>query len=270
LEHFDNSIKKASVSDDQSSDNGQNGSDVMVTDSTKKTTHDWVAIVNMQQLRLSTDACKNVGPAAQTLAGVLRKTNRSTFVSTDEIANFSRVPLATCRKHLSILESTGYLVNEGRKRTPAGKPRRTCTICVTPTAREAITEYWSLPELLACSFRNAKRLNWAERVLLAVIVTRLQSVLASFRESRQLETVEDYDCYIREDRFQFSLSFLEQKTGLSRPTICRAKHGLWERKIIRLIGETDGVTRDTMLPNWQFDLTQTFTKDNCFFLDLQG
>src|SRR5262245_58945972 len=68
------------------------------------------------------------GPAAQTLAGLLKVTNKETFSPVAAIAQRARLPLKTVRNHLGILAAAGWIINAGHERTRHGAPRRTCTL----------------------------------------------------------------------------------------------------------------------------------------------
>src|SRR5262245_17690349 len=84
--------------------------------------------LNEQWFKLPIEAVRDVGPASQTLAGLLKITKKETFSKVRDIAQRSRVPVKTCRKHLDLLCSRGWIANDGRQRTKAGRPRRTCTL----------------------------------------------------------------------------------------------------------------------------------------------
>ena len=66
-------------------------------------------------IKLLVAAMREVGPAAQTLGGLLKVTSSTTFVPVSGIAMKARVPIKTARKHLATLATRGWIVNEGRQ-----------------------------------------------------------------------------------------------------------------------------------------------------------
>ena len=83
--------------------------------------------LNGEWLKLPFAAMRDVGPAAQTLGGILAITSTETFSAASRIAERSRLPLPTVRRHLSTLAQRGWLDNLGRGHTRQGASRRTCT-----------------------------------------------------------------------------------------------------------------------------------------------
>lgn len=185
-------------------------------------------------IKLPFAAMRDVGPAAQTLGGLMKVTKRETFVSISTIAEKSRLPVRTAAKHLATLQRHGWINNRGRERTRAGRPRRTCTIVVTSRAKLAQQDYGVLP-WWACS-RN-RHLAWSDKAVLSVVMARLMSLRSAVVEE-ELDS-DDFWGSIENlggcDRFQFSLDELQHKTGLSRPSIIGAKHALHRRGIIEWI-----------------------------------
>lgn len=62
-------------------------------------------------LKLPTAVMRDVGPAAQTLAGLLKITNRETYIAAAEIALRARLPVKTVRNHLRVTFTTLTLEN---------------------------------------------------------------------------------------------------------------------------------------------------------------
>src|SRR5438045_296783 len=91
--------------------------------------------LDREWLKLPTAIMNDVGPATQTLAGLLKIASRETFVETAKIAHQARVPLKTARKHLQTLADKGWITNAGRGRTRRGAARRTCTIRLNPKTK---------------------------------------------------------------------------------------------------------------------------------------
>lgn len=78
-----------------------------------------------QWIKLPLAVMKDVGPAVQTLGGLLRVTNKETYIETATIAGHARLPVATVRKHLVTLDARGWIDNRGRQETRRGRLRRT-------------------------------------------------------------------------------------------------------------------------------------------------
>ena len=65
------------------------------------------SLTNGLWFKLPFDIMQDVGPATQTLAGILKVTNASTYMSVAKIAAAARVPVKTARKHLDTLDRLG-------------------------------------------------------------------------------------------------------------------------------------------------------------------
>jgi hypothetical protein len=103
------------------------------------------AIQRNSWLKLPLAVMQDVGPAVQTLGGVLKITNKETFATGAKIASNANVPLWTCRKHLATLHDHDWLINAGRQHTRRGAPRRTYTTTVPTQTRVALSPYGMLP-----------------------------------------------------------------------------------------------------------------------------
>jgi DNA-binding MarR family transcriptional regulator len=232
--------------------------------------------LNSEWLKLPLRIMQDVGPAAQTMGGILKLTNRETFSSVSDIAHKARVPIGTARKHLLTLDANGWIQNRGRQHTRRGAPRRTATIALTSKAKTAATEYAVLPWWTCCSIRKVGKLPWSAKAVLSVVMARLMSLKAVVErddghlpdviEQRTEDEVyfqdgdaddDGYRTSVRrgvvdevteemlgqidnlggEDRFRFSLSWLMQQTGLTHDSVTSAKRLLNHRfGIVRWAG----------------------------------
>ena len=206
-------------------------------------------------LKLPLAVMRDAGPATQTLAGILKVTNRETFAATKKLALVARLPVATMRKHLATLDARGWIENAGRERTRRGAPRRTCTIKVTKQTIDALGEYGVLPWWACCSISKVGRLPWSAKAVLSIIMARLMAL-------KKAATEHDSDCLDDDelwgamdnlggdDRYRFSLDALQAKTGLSRESVVDAKRRLATHKIITWCSaddRTDGGTPSQLL-----------------------
>jgi len=210
-------------------------------------------------IKLPRSIVQNVGPAAQTLGGILNISKRETFVAAGKIAKEARVKVSTCRKHLVTLNGKGWIENAGRERTRSGIPRRTCTIKVTTKTKAALNEYGILPWWVCCYIKSVGCLPWSAKALLSIIMARL-AALRKTVEDQEGETNDDdfwgsLDNMGGEDRFRFSLHCLEHVTGLHRESIVDAKRRLASLKIVHWF---DGDDRGQLLvPNTRFRVVVT-------------
>ena len=133
-------------------------------------------------LKLPLAVMQDVGPATQTLGGILRITNRETFASVKSIAAKACLPVATVRKHLVTLHDHAWIINAGREHTRRGAPRRTCTIKIPPQTRGAMTTYAMLPWWAMCQPSRGKRLTWASKAVLSVVMSRLANMVKPVME----------------------------------------------------------------------------------------
>jgi hypothetical protein len=200
---------------------------------------------------------RELGPAAQTLDGLLRVSRTETFASAAKIAAKARLPKRTVEYHLGKLERAGYIENLGRRPTPTGRARRTVTRRPTAKAKSAGDLYGFLPWWACCTPRGGKRLSWAERAVLSVVMARLASLKKAAVDggSDECELPEMIQESFGEERFHFSIAALQSMTGLGRHAIIKAKRQLHRRHIITLTGQEGdggGTGRDLLVPNWLF------------------
>ena len=181
-------------------------------------------------LKLPVPTMQAEGPAAQTLGAILRFTQRETYVPMGDISTKARLPLATVRKHIAALHLGGWINQKGRQPTRRGWPRRTCTIAITrktmialeTTEKDPLT-YGFLP-WWACSCVGP----WCARAVLSVVMSRLASLKAAVdKQDGEGLSADDLEGSIEnmggDDRFQFSLRWLTEKTGLDHKSVTKAK-----------------------------------------------
>jgi len=230
-------------------------------------------------LKLPLTIMQHVGPAVQTLAGILAITNRETFVPVEDIAKRTRLPISTVRKHLRTLIGKGWVENLGRQRTRAGYRRRTVTIRLPKKTRDALEPYGILPWWACCSIRGVGRLPWCAKALLSVVLARLCSLKAAVeqQDGHGLEA-DDVMGSIEnmggEDRFRFSLDRLARDTGLSRPAIIRGKRWLYRHRIAIWSGTKPTRGQDTAMdvlaPSEDFRVRETPASPGKVWLDFVG
>lgn len=246
--------------------------------------------LDQQWLKLPLLAMQEVGPAVQTLGGLLKVTNKETFVAVETIAECARLPVKTARKHLVKLADCGWIVNCGRKRTRSGRPRRTCTITVTAKTKEAAKSYGILPWWTCCTIRTIGRtgtgrrgtykMPWCAKAVLSVVMARLASLVKVVKEQ---DGMADFDAeqmadtlvnFASEDwRWQWSGEQLAIQTGLNRETVIAGKNWLYHHGIIRLessVGRFGGNGRDILEPSYSFRLVKTPAAEGKFWLDFQS
>ena len=219
-------------------------------------------------LKLPCAVMRDVGPATQTLGGLLKHTNKETFVTTKDIAGRARLPLSTVRKHLVILHKHGWIHNAGRERTRTGRARRTCTIKIAQKTRDMMEPYAVLPWWACCNIAKVGRLPWSSKAVLSVVMARLMSLKSAAIESspdedftrpakladgarrslirepqlhtrpgatrkwldeRDEELVGAIDNLGGDERFRFGLDELTRSTGLTRESVVSAKRWLIQR-----------------------------------------
>ncbi|MGI6418234.1 MAG: hypothetical protein ACOX1P_21480 [Thermoguttaceae bacterium] len=224
-------------------------------------------------LKLPFGAMREVGPAVQTFGGLLQITDRKTFVPVETIAGEARVPLATARKHLLKLNKAGWIVQHGRQKTDRGILRRTATISIPQQAKNRIKPYGVLPWWACARIRKVGSLSWSTKAILAVVLSRLMTLKAAVERTDNLNN-EDFENAIEtlggEDRFRFSLDELEERTGLHRESIVRAKRALHRHRIIRWTKQApirgEDSPTDLLLPNWNFRVViSPASPERCFF-----
>lgn len=176
-------------------------------------------VIAMQEnsIKLLVEAMHEVGPAAQTLGGILRLTLRCTFASQSKISIASGLPLKTVRKHLLTLQEHSFIHNNGREPTQSGRARRTCTIRSTGRTLEVVKNYCPLPWWTAATSVGNQ---WCSRALRAVVVRRWLELRAGIITTYRGEPFHEHELPDRlnsiggEDRFGFSLPKFQKMTGL--------------------------------------------------------
>lgn len=240
--------------------------------------------LNREWIKLPMAVVRDVGPAAQTLGGLLKVTNRETFVPVSTIANRARLSTKTARNHLADLSARGWVCNAGRERTRRGAPRRTCTIKITKRSHEALDPagdgsltYGVLP-WWACS-RGATAMPWCAKAVLSVVMARLMSLKSVILEQdgkAELNTDDWWGSIAMlggEDRFRLSLEKLRQITGLDHKSIIEAKRQLKRLKIINWYGgrHSDGGNITHMLsPNEEFRVVVKPSGEGRCFVSFRG
>lgn len=171
---------------------------------------------------LSRAAMHEVGPAAQTLGGLYEicggRPGSSTFVSQERIATAAGLPARTIRMHLPKLVATGWIACHGREPLGnRGRTRRTCTYTLTTKAIDQKAPYAVLPRWAAEHLPK-----WSERAVYALLASLWLLI----------EKVAEEGTGCADDRISLSLTAAQKMTGLSRPAVCQAFHGLTERGIM--------------------------------------
>lgn len=229
-------------------------------------------------IKLPLAAMQEVGPAVQTLGGLLNVTNRETFSALRDIALSARVPMPTCRKHLATLDKTGWIKYEGRQPTRAGHLRRTVTINITAKTKNHLKPYGVLPWWAGCRIGNIGRLPWSARAVLSVIMARLMSLKAAVecQDGHGLEADDIIGSIANmgdDRRFRFSLGYLIQQTGLTHDSVTAAKRRLHQLHIVdRQCRHRDdgGTDTDLLVPNSEFQVVKTPAEPGHFYLHFEG
>lgn len=221
---------------------------------------------------------RDVGPAVQTLAGLLRITKRETFSPISDIAARAGVPLKTCRNHFAELENGGWVVNKGRGRNKAGITLRTCTICVTKKTIDSLCSastdgggltYGKLPCWATYKFEingSWKCLPWGARALLSLVISRMAVVKNSIEPGIGMAEIEPERFYeewanMGEDKhFRLSLPTIEKNTGISQRAAGDAKKTLCE---LGFIEPTKSAKGDLLEPNPNFLCTVNSATSTC-------
>ncbi len=231
--------------------------------------------LDQEWLKLPLAVMRDVGPAVQTLAGLLKISKKATFVRMSTIAASARVPLSTARKQMTTLQARGWVENAGRGRTRAGRPRRTVTLSLTQKAIDATEIYGVLPWWACCRVRNFGPLAWSTKAVLSIIMARLMGMKAAIeqQDGHGALHADDIPLSLLEmtgsRRWQFSLSRLEWETGLSRHSIIAAKRRLYKSGMIRWAGGTGdwGTISDVLEPNLEFRVLVTPASSGKIFVD---
>ena len=219
----------------------------------------------------------DVGPAVQTLGGLLKITIKETFVATADISTAARVPLGTARKHLVTLDARGWIENQGRQKTRSGRVRRTATLKISKQTRDKLEPYGILPWWACCQIRKVGKLPWSAKAVLSIVMARLCSLKAAVETGQGAGLDEDdlvgsIESMGSEDRFRFSLDHLAQHTGLTRESVVAAKRWLHKVGIIDWTEhkrEDGGDDRDTVGPNWGFRAVETPAGNGLVYVDFR-
>ncbi|MDB5344369.1 MAG: hypothetical protein JWP89_2746 [Schlesneria sp.] len=212
-------------------------------------------------IKLLVAAVEEVGPAAQALGGILVLTTKSTFTEAKKIASQARLPPKTFRNQLQILQSAGWIQNKGRQTTRTGRARRTNTIELTHRVHDGLKDFLPLPQSAAAAMLKE---TWSTRVIWAVVVRRVLELTSGLKhrhpegfEWSELETVKRLEM-LGSDRFGFSISLLQRRTGLSRDSIIAARHRLAALKMVCAregVGHQDSTI---LIPNWSLKLVTRY------------
>jgi hypothetical protein len=232
------------------------------------------SLANGLWFKLPFDVMADVGPATQTLAGILKVTNRETFTEASKIAERARVPKRMYRRHLVTLADGGWIENQGRTRTRSGRPRRTCTVVLTAKTKKAAEEYGVLPWWACCKIGKANlQLPWSAKAVLAIVMGRLMCLKAAAElegaiddEEELIGTIENFG----DHRFRFTLDTLTQQSGLTRESVVLAKRWLHKRGIVKWTGgerDDGGNHADALQPRWDFRVVETAAGPGKCYLD---
>ena len=214
--------------------------------------------LNGEWLKLPFAAMRDIGPAAQTLGGILAITSTETFSAASRIAERSRLPLPTVRRHLSTLSQRGWLDNLGRGHTRQGAPRRTCTHRLSCRTKESLDPYGILPWWACGSIQPHGEAPWCAKAVLSVIMSRLCVLKHTAEQMGRYDLREALEDIGGDERFRWSLRNLEDATGLARDSIVAAKQWLARARIIRWSGVKTAKgchAKDVLSPNWMFRVT---------------
>ena len=183
-------------------------------------------------LQLSREAMRKVGPAAQTLAGLYRLAGQNqkfqTFASHKFLAELLCLPVRTVKDHLVRLRCEKWIHKKGRERlSPKARcSRRTVTWQLSQKAVDNQKPFDMLPRFLAQMLYT----SWAQRAVIAVVVSRHSLI----------DSIENGDCGgfgSADDRYAIPLSTFATNTGLSNPSIIKAK---WRLCALELIHVEEG------------------------------
>lgn len=218
-------------------------------------------------LKLPLAVMRDVGPAVQTLGGLLHVTPKETFVEAAKIASKARLPIGTCRKHLVTLDRRGWIKNRGRQVMRSGWLRRTATIAITQQTREHIEPYGVLPWWGRCQLNGRTgRLSWSAQAVLSLVMARLMSLKGAIDQQDGcgvdaddlLGSIENMG---GEARWQMSIGWIAQQTGLTRDSIASAKRTLAAAGLVRLWAGPDYGSgydgADIIEPNWDARIVVT-------------
>lgn len=239
------------------------------TTSAPKSNTEYISILaslDEEWLKLPLAVMRDVGPAVQTLGGLLNLTNRETFSPVAAIAKKARLPVASVRKHLVTLTDAGWIVNAGRQHTRSGRPRRTATIKITRKATDHLEPFGFLPWWACYQIKRIGRLPWCAKAVLSVVMMRLCSLKATAEKVSSADTTDELvgsiDNMGGADRWRFSLDWIcRQTTGLDRKSASKGRMFLnHDCGIVNLWagGMKDEVNGAAVMePNWDFAVVVT-------------
>ena len=219
-------------------------------------------------------ACiRECGPAAQTLAGIRKVTSRETFTEARVLAERSRVPLRTFKRHVATLATHGWIIDRGRESTRSGRARRTNTIRFTKRCSDEFRPFGIMP-WWACGRRITKagKLPWSAKVILSVVLSRLASLKAVADRGDDCDLdPDDLEETLASIRFRFPLSKLQRQTGLTRDSVIKGKRWLLRHGLVEIFGgEDDGVhVVDCIYPNWSFRVVEKPAGPGACYLSFQ-
>lgn len=168
-------------------------------------------------LPLPLGAMRSVGAASLTLGAMLSLSRGKTFVANERIADAARLPLRTVKRHLSVLEGEGLVIDHGRGRTSAGRTRRTVTRSI---AREVVQDrYLILPRWLA----GDPELSWAHHAVSAVWFSRFARFAAAARrlciaDADSAEGLEEWESAAQGQayRWRLTIPLVMAETGIGK------------------------------------------------------
>jgi hypothetical protein len=233
--------------------------------------------LNGEWIKLPLAVVRDIGPAAQTLGGLLKVTNKETYSAASAIASKARLPIRTVRRHLVTLHHAGWINNRGREHTRRGRPRRTATLALTKHTLAAIDGKTNFVDQLlygmlpwwACGF------PWSARAVLALVMARLCSLKAAAvaQDGHSMDADDIIGSIANmgdEGRFRFTLDWLGRHTGLTHDSITAAKRHLHKLGVVEWQGssrEDGGTAPDRLVPNWDFRVIVTPTSPSRCRLD---
>lgn len=194
---------------------------------------------------------RDVDSATLTFAGMLKITNKATYVRAEKIADAARIKLCTTRKHLKKLQDRGWIENGGR----AGF-RRTATRRITKQAQQHLKPYGFLPWWATWTMK------WPEQAVLSLVMSRLckfkmVAVERCGADEDDPDSVLYTICEYLDDhsRWEFSVADIMRDTGLSKTSVIKAKRRLAKMRIVEWRYKRDdsgGMLADTLAPNSGF------------------
>ena len=140
-----------------------------------------------------------------------------------------------------------------------------------------IEPYAPLPWWSCCHIAKAGKLPWSGKAVLAVVMGRLMSLKAAAQQDADYgadeELIGAIDNLGGDDRFQFSLGWLAQQTGLTRGSVVAGKRCLHARKVVGWTGgrgEDGAAAPDLLVPNWDFRVVVTPASNETCWVAFKG